>query len=188
MYTNTNTGWHSEVTTWKAPVATGRYNLLLVLCWFLSGTAWGDCPPVVADSATPPILVTRYAGNYDTDALLREPFVSAALGTLLGTQKQHFLDNLDVRGSVDITSGALSLAGNAVHHGGEEEAVLCVEPVNCIVSAGLLSDGVITIYAANSDYGVQNLCIKDWITQVNSAHRDRLLQPANVRLNRQADP
>lgn len=86
---------------------------------FFCGIARGDCPPVIADSAIPPTLLTRYAGNYDADSLLREPFVSAAL----------------------------------------------------------LSNGAVTIYSANPDYGAQNLCIKDWITQVNSAHHDRFLHP-----------
>lgn len=147
-----------------------------------SGTAWTDCPPIATDSETIPTLVTLYAGSYDTDALLREPFVSGALDKLLGDEKPHFMANLDVRGSVDLVSGVLAVAGNAAHHGGEEEAVLCVAPFNCAVSAGLLSDGVITIYSASLEYDGQNLCIKDWITQVNSAHRDRLWKPDNVQL------
>lgn len=156
--------------------------LLPVLLWLASGVAWADCPQVVPDSASIPVLVTRYAGNYDTDALLRESFVSGALDTLLGAEKQHFMENLDVRGSVDLVSGVLSLAGNAVHGGGEEEAVLCLEPRNCTVSAGLLSAGEITVYSPDPEYDAQNLCIKDWITQVNSAHRDRFWKPNNVRL------
>lgn len=157
-------------------------SLLPTLCWLVSGPAWADCPQFIPDSPDIPALVTRYAGSYDTDALLREPFVSGSLDTLLGPKKQHFMANLDVRGSVDLVSGVLSLAGNAVHHGGEEEAVLCLEPRNCAVSAALLSEGVITVYSSSPDYDGQNLCIKDWITQVNSAHRDRLWKPDNVQV------
>ena len=157
-------------------------SLLPTLYWLVSGPAWADCPQVIPDSAGIPALVTRYAGSYDTAALLGEPFVSVALDTLLGPKKQHFMANLDVRGSVDLVSGVLSLAGNAAHHGGEEEAVVCLEPFSCNVSVGLLSEGVITVYSSSPDYYGQNLCIKDWITQVNSAHRDRLWKPDNVQL------
>lgn len=129
-------------------------------------------------------LVSRYCGSYDTDALLREPFVNERLVSLLGPEMDHFMENLNVRGSVDLVSGALSVAGNAAHHGGEEEAVLCVSTYNRDVSAALLSDGVITIYSSASDYQSLNLCIKDWVTQANSGHNDRFVAPANVRMSK----
>lgn len=132
--------------------------------------------------ATGKDLQRQYVGSYDTDALLREPLVSDELQRLLGAELPHFLANLNVRGSVDLVSGALSLSGNAVHYGGEEEAVLCVAAYDGAVSAAILSGGAISIYSSAPDYQSQNLCIKDWITQVNSGHRDRFAPPSNVKL------
>lgn len=133
-----------------------------------------------ADEATGDSLVARFAGSYDSDALLREPCVAVALDSLLGREKNHFLENIDVRGSIDLVSNTLSLTGNAPHHGGEEEGVLCISAPGCSVSAGLLSGGTITVFSTAAGYDNQNLCIKDWITQVNSGHRDRFYRPANV--------
>jgi hypothetical protein len=53
---------------------------------------------------------------------------------------------------------------------------------NSTVSAAIFSIGSITVYSEHPDYNSQGLCIKDWITQVNSGHRDRLAVPANVRI------
>ncbi len=127
-------------------------------------------------------LRRRFAGSLDTDAFLREPSVRGELVALLGDELDHFVHNLDVRGEVDLVSGHLSLVGNAPHGGTEEEAVLCVAIYDRSVSAAILSKGAITVYARRPDYDAQPLCIKDWITQVNSGHRDRMTQPANVRM------
>jgi len=123
----------------------------------------------------------KYIGSYDTDALLEEPAIRTVLEQLLGAELGHFRSNLDVRGSVDLISGSLSLIGNAVHGGGLEEAVLCVAMYDGSISAAIFSEGFITIYSQRKDYDAQSLCIKDWITQVNSGHRDRFVAPANVR-------
>jgi hypothetical protein len=128
-------------------------------------------------------LLRRFAGSDDTDALLREPGVRAELAALLGDELEHFLHNLNVRGSVDVISGDLSLDGNAPHGGTEEEAVLCISIYDRSVRAAMLSKGVITIYSRRPGYDAQTLCIKDWITQANSKHVDRFTQPANVRLS-----
>ena len=127
-------------------------------------------------------LLTRYAGNYDVESLLGEPFVHTGLRSLLGTDLEHFMHNLNVRGKVDVISGTLAVAGNAPHQGGVEEAILCVTPHNRQVSAAIFSQGEIKIYSTTRDYQSLTLCIKDWITQVNSGHIDRQVIPANVRL------
>jgi hypothetical protein len=126
--------------------------------------------------------LARFIGSYDNDALIHHPRVEGALRKLLGDQWSHFLNNLAVRGAVDLVSGDLSLAGNAVHGGGIEEAVLCVSLHRSQVTAAIFSNNEITVYAPQPDYTAQTLCIKDWITLVNSGHQDRLLQPDNVRM------
>lgn len=127
-------------------------------------------------------MMTKYANSDDTDALLREPAVRAQLQKLLGPQLGTLQQNLDVRGSVDVIGGVLSISGNAPHAGTEEEAVVCVAPIGPVVQAAIFSKGKTTVFASEANYEYLFRCIKDWITQVNSLHIDRFQQPANVRL------
>ena len=150
----------------------------LLLCALLINPVLADTP-VAADGYS---LQQKYAGSADTDAFLNEPAIRASLEQLLGGQLQHFRENLDVRGEVDLRSGSLSLPGNAAHGESLEEAVLCVSTYDGSVSAAIFSKGVITVYSKLPDYDSLSLCIKDWITQVNSGHRDRFEAPANVRI------
>jgi hypothetical protein len=67
---------------------------------------------------------------------------------------------------------------------------LLVEGIVCIadhgptplVEAAIFSKGKIAVYAKAAQYDYLMICIKDWITQVNSGHRDRMAQPKNVLL------
>jgi hypothetical protein len=124
----------------------------------------------------------KYAGNPDSDALLREPAVRAQLQKLLGAQLAHLERNLNVRGEIDLVGGALSLSGNAPHKGTEEEAVVCVNPFGPKVQAAIFSKGRVTIFADQPTYEYLMLCVKDWVTQVNSKHVDRMRQPKNVQM------
>lgn len=128
------------------------------------------------------VLMAKYANSDDTDALLREPAVGAQLQKLLGPQRATLERNLNVRGSVDVIGGALSISGNAPHAGTEEEAVVCVAPNGPVVQAAIFSRGKITAFANEGSYDYLFRCIKDWITQVRSQHVDRMKQPANVSL------
>ncbi len=49
-----------------------------------------------------------------------------------------------------------------------------------LVEAAIFSRGKITVFAAAEKYEYLTLCVKDWITQANSGHRDRTTQPKNV--------
>jgi hypothetical protein len=129
-------------------------------------------------------MLAKYAGSYDTDALLKEPAVRAELQTLLGAQMNHLESNLNVKGSVDLIGQTLSVSGNAPHQGTEEEAVVCVVPFNMIVEAAILSEGAVTVFTRAEKYEYATLCIKDWVTLANSGHVDRLAAPANVRVLR----
>ncbi|MGB5324290.1 MAG: hypothetical protein WBN40_02545 [Pseudomonadales bacterium] len=144
-----------------------------LLC--LQQAALADSSPCDPDSG-----LKQYIGSYDTDALLRDPRIDGPLRTLLGEQYSQLINNLDVRGSVDLVSGDLSLAGNAIHGGGLEEAVVCVSLFDGAVSAALYTQGKISVYSRDQDYSAQPLCIKDWITQVNSGHTDRRRIPDNT--------
>ena len=72
-------------------------------------------PPAHGDEATARAMIAKWAGNYDTDAFLKEPAVSGELRKLLGSEMGHLLRNLDVRGAVDLSSETLSINGNAPH-------------------------------------------------------------------------
>ncbi len=133
-------------------------------------------------SCTPEPGLKRYIGSYDSNLLLRDPRIDTPLRNLLGNQYSHLIDNLDVSGSVDLIAGDLSLTGNAIHGGGLEEAVVCVSLFDGAVSAAIFTRGMITVFSHNQDYPSQRQCIKDWVTQVNSGHADRLRMPDNLRM------
>ena len=134
------------------------------------------------DAATGRAMIAKYAGSYATGAFLKEPVVHEELQKLLGAELDHLLRNLNVRGAVDLSGETLSVNGNAPHQGTEEEAIVCatVLPLKTIVEAAILSKGAVTVYTRAEKYEYASICIKDWITLVNSAHVDRFVQPANV--------
>jgi hypothetical protein len=136
------------------------------------------------DDGTQRAMIAKWAGNYNTEGFLKDPAVRGELWKLLGSEMDHFIRNLNVRGGVDLSGETLSVNGNAPHQGTEEEAIACVTvlPVNTIVEAAIFSKGAVTIYARVNTYEDASICIKDWITLVNSHHIDRLKQPANVRM------
>jgi hypothetical protein len=137
-----------------------------------------------SDEAATRAMISKWAGNDDTDAFLRVPAVHSELQKLLGPELDHLMHNLNVRGSVDLNGQTLSVNGNAPHQGTEEEAIVCVTvlPLKTLVEAAIFSKGVITIYSHEKQYEYASICIKDWITLANSRHTDRFTQPANVRV------
>jgi hypothetical protein len=136
-----------------------------------------------AQASTRPLL-KKYIGNPDTDALLKEPAVRSQLESMLGKQLPTLIRNLNVKGDVELISGALALQGNAPHKGGEEEAIVCIADQGPTphIEAAIFSKGKVTVYAKAPQYDYLMICVKDWITQVNSGHRDRMAQPKNVQV------
>ena len=135
-----------------------------------------------APDATGKQLLLKYTDSDDTDTLLHHPQVRPQLQKLLGTELPHLEENLDVSGPVDVVGGDLSIAGNAPHKGTEEEAVVCIGTYRLVVSAAIYSKGSVTVFSQTASYDDLPRCIKDWITLVNSEHRDRVSQPKNVRI------
>lgn len=137
-----------------------------------------------SDEATQRAMIAKYAGSYDTVSFLKEPTVRAELQKLLGSEMRHLMDNLNVRGGVDLSGETLSVNGNAPHQGTEEEAIICVTvlPLKTIVEAAILSKGAVMVFTRAEKYEYASICIKDWITLANSRHTDRFVQPANVRV------
>ena len=129
-------------------------------------------------------LLKKYIGNPDTDALLKEPAVRGPLEAMLGKQLPRLLQNLNVRSDVELSGGALALSGNAPHKGGEEEAIVCIADQGPVphVEAAIYSKGKVTIFTKSPQYDGVMICVKDWVTQVNSGHRDRFTQPKNVQV------
>ena len=132
---------------------------------------------------TPPPL-RKYVGSPDYPALLKEPAVKANLQAVVGKQLPALLRNISVTGDVDRIGGALAIVGNAPHKGGEEEGVICVSEHDGKVEAAIFSRSRITVFAKDKSYEYLMLCIKDWITQANSGHRDRFKQPGNVQFGK----
>ena len=130
-------------------------------------------------------LLAKYTaspGRDDSDGLLKEPAVSAELKRVVGNQLPKLMQNTNVRGSIAYDGGSLVVSGNAPHKGGEEEGVICVNPYSPgLVEAAIFSRGKITVFATAEKYEYLSLCVKDWITQVNSGHRDRTTQPKTFR-------
>jgi len=133
---------------------------------------------LAAAQATPPLR--RYVGSPDYPALLKEPKVKAQLDALVGKAMPKLMRNVDVTAEMGLVSGAIVISGNAPHGGGEEEGVICVAEYDGTMQAAILSKGRITVFAKDPHYENLMICIKDWITQVNSGHRDRFEQPKNV--------
>ena len=124
----------------------------------------------------------KYANTDLGFRLLREPPVRMALVRLLGDRLPQLERNLDVSGSVDVIDGSLAVSGIAPHHGGEDEAIVCIVSYDLAVHAAILSGRTIEIFTPSASYTNVPLCIKDWITQINSGHRDRFDPPGNVRI------
>lgn len=127
------------------------------------------------------VKYTATPGREDSDALLKESAVQEQLKRIVGAQLPRLMQNINVRGAIAYDGGSLVIVGNAPHKGGEEEGVVCVSPYSPgLVEAGLFSKGKITVFGTAQKYEYLTLCVKDWITQVNSGHRDRMTQPKNV--------
>ncbi|HEY6072701.1 MAG TPA: hypothetical protein VIV15_04715, partial [Anaerolineales bacterium] len=99
-------------------------------------------------------MIAKWAGSYRTEGFLKEPAVHAELQALLGSEINHLMDNLNVRGGVDLSGETLSVNGNAPHQGTEEEAIVCVTvlPLKTIVEAAILSKGTIAVYSREKQY------------------------------------
>jgi hypothetical protein len=152
--------------------------MAFLLTVHLSCSAFAQSPAVAPRAE----LLREFAGSDNTDALLRHPLVRLQLQQLLRGDLAHLERNLNVKGPVDVIGGWLSISGNAPHGGTEQEAVVCVSTHNTEVVAAIYSSGIVTAFSRDGSYSNLPLCIKDWVTQANSRHKDRSQQPPNVRM------
>jgi hypothetical protein len=132
-------------------------------------------------------LLAKYSvapGREDSDALFKESAVRAELQRVVGKQLPRLMKNLEVRGPVDVIGGALSVSGNAAHKGGEEGAVVCVNPWGPQIDAAIYSRGKVTLFSGAERYTYTSTCVRDWITVANTQYRDRMSQPKNVQFLR----
>ncbi len=160
--------------------------LALIACAAITAVATLAASSALAQGSAAPgrPLMKKYICNPVTDALLKEPSVRPQLEAMLGKQLPVLIRNLNVTGEVELINGALALSGNAPHKGGEEEAIVCIADAGPVpyVEAAIYSKGKVTVFTKSPQYDGVMLCVKDWITQVNSGHRDRMAQPKNVQL------
>lgn len=129
-------------------------------------------------------LIDRYVGTWDVEAFLAEPAIQAELHALLGATLERVMENLYATAGVEYYGSGLLVSGNAAHAGGEEEAIVCVQPSSGLpqVHVGVHSKGRITLYSRHEKYEHLPTCIKDWVGLTNARHAHRLQRPQNVRL------
>lgn len=129
-----------------------------------------------------------FAGDYKSYEVLEDKTLKPILKKILGKEYQHFINNLDVIGSVDLISGGIVLEGNASHMGGEEMATLDVNLYNGIVTAAIFSKGKIDVYTDRKDYKKNSpdnymnlpISIKDWVALIVTELKYRFDQPKNI--------
>jgi hypothetical protein len=129
-----------------------------------------------------------FAGDYKSYEVLEDKKLKPILKKILGKEYQHFINNLDVIGSVDLISGGIVLEGNASHGGGEEMAKLDINLYSGVVTAAILSKGKIDVYTDRKDYKKQDpnnymslpISIKDWIALIVTELKYRFDKPANL--------
>jgi hypothetical protein len=126
-----------------------------------------------------------FAGDYKSNEILEDKTIKPILKKILVKGYQHFLNNLDVMGSVDLISGGILLEGNAAHNGGEEMAKLDINLYSGIITVAILSKGKIEIYTDRKGYNKQDtdnymnlpISIKDWIAVVSTDLKYRFDKP-----------
>lgn len=145
------------------------------------------CMPAATDAnpdAAGHALIDRYVGTWDLDEFFAESAVAVELRALLGPRLEDVMFALDVTGGIEYYGGGLLVSGNAPHAGGENEAIVCVQPFGADVQVhvGHYVGGTITLYTRQTRYDFLPTCMKDWVGLENARHAHRLRQPANVRL------
>jgi hypothetical protein len=135
-----------------------------------------------APVGTGQILLRKYANTLAVNQLLNESRVRRELLDLTDAQRPHLTRNIEVHGPVDVIAGHLAIAGNADRAEGSEEGIVCIAVYDLQVHAAIYSGGTIAVFSRVDGYDALPLCIKDWITQVNSGHRDRYMRPTNVEM------
>lgn len=129
-----------------------------------------------------------FAGDYKSNEILEDKNLKPILKKILGKEYQHFINNLDVIGSVDLISGGIVLEGNASHQGGEEMAKLDINLYSGVVTAAIFTKGKINVYTDRKDYKKQDqdnymnlpISIKDWVALIVTDLKYRFDKPKNL--------
>lgn len=127
-------------------------------------------------------LVHKYVAGWDIDGLLKEPVVAAGLNKIPAAQRAKLKTSLNVTSGVEYVGGHLRVEGNAPHSGGEEAAVLCVDPYGNKVQAAIFSKGAIQVYTTETRYDYLTTCVRDWIAVASTNFNIRFNKPASVQL------
>ncbi|MFT4091062.1 MAG: hypothetical protein QM645_10045 [Asticcacaulis sp.] len=127
-------------------------------------------------------LVRKYVASWDIDAMLKEPKVVAGMNKLPANVRSKIMANLNVTPGVEYVGGYLRIEGNAPHAGGEQAAVLCIDPYGNMIHAGIYSNGAIQIYTTETRYDYVTTCVRDWVAVANTKFAIRMTKPASVQL------
>jgi hypothetical protein len=161
------------------PLRAGRGGVFL-----LALAAWALPAAAPADDETARAQIARYVGTWQVEAFLAKPGVRDELHALLGPRLGALERNLSVNGGVEFIGGLLAVRGNAPRRGTEEEAVVCVQPSGATpaVHAAIYSERAVSVFSRQVRFTWLPVCIRDWVTLVNTEHAGRFAQPANVRM------
>lgn len=129
-------------------------------------------------------LIARYVATWDVDALLAEPAISGELDALLGRARPQLDRALAVTAGVEYRAGALAVAGNGRHQGGELEAIVCIEPFGQApqVHVAVLDRGKVVVYTRQKRWDFLPTCIRDWATLALVGTEARMRLPAGVQM------
>ena len=105
-----------------------------------------------------------YVNTYNDEKIFNDKFVSKSLQKLLGKEKSHLLENLSVRGPIDMISGELVISGIAPHQGGSEEGIVSINIYSGEITAVIYSNKKFKIYTHQNKYdylprSIQNFLI-----------------------------
>ncbi|MBX7169324.1 MAG: hypothetical protein K1X74_23530 [Pirellulales bacterium] len=146
------------------------------------------CGAVLAQDpdAAAKALIARYVATWDVDALLAEPAISGELDALLGRARPQLDRALAVTAGVEYRAGALAVAGNGRHQGGELEAIVCIQPFGKApqVHVAVLDRGKVVVYTRQKRWDFLPTCIRDWATLALVGTEARMRLPAGVQLGR----
>jgi hypothetical protein len=124
-------------------------------------------------------LIQRYAGAYEYDTLLKEPFVESQLRALLGRDYRHFMHNMSqLRNPIDLINGGLSAEGRRNDEPEREVAFICVESYKKLVHAAIYSGTQLTVYSTKKTYKELPACMQQWVYLVVDHVDDSSMPPA----------
>ncbi len=123
-----------------------------------------------------------YVDTHDYQPILQDPIIKKGMKRLLGSERCHLLENLNVHSSVAIIDGYFVLQGNAPHAGIEERAIMLADMDTAQLHAAIFSQGWIRVFSAADQYDDLPIVVKEWVLVQRMGFVIRDNKPENVHL------